>query len=124
MVDLKEREFSKNSLLYIIEAKKKFVDLNKVRHFSFFNLHKKVAESIYYIDGTFHLNGINITFKKAYFFGGDFYMRECHATTKDSYIDAQSAIYKTTTIEFKQLILKKNNKIFHKIKYIYPISQL
>jgi hypothetical protein len=124
MHNIQEREFSTSSLIYLIKAQKKSIDFKKLKHFSFFNPKKSVSDSIYYEKGTLYQKDIKVDFKRAYFFEGNLYMQGCYATFKDGYIKAESAIYKRTTIEFKKLIMKKKNKLYHKFKYIYTISKM
>jgi len=122
MHNIQERAFSTSSLLYIIKAQKKSIDVKKLKHFSFFHLQKSVSEAIYYEQGTLYQKNIKVDFKRGYFFEGNFYMQECYATFKGGYIKAQTALYKRKTIEFKTLTMKKENRLYSKFTYTFPLQ--
>jgi len=44
-------------------------------------------------------------------------MQECFSSYRGSYITSKSAKYKDSSIEFSDVVLKKNNKTYHKFKY-------
>ena len=120
--NIQEREFSPNSLVYILNANRKIIKFEKLRHFSLFNRKRIVSEAIYYENGTLHQKDISIDFKRAYFYEGNLYMHNCYATLKDGYIKSEDAIYQRTDIKFTKLVMKKKNKMYHKFKYIYHLK--
>jgi len=116
--NLQEREFTRNGLLYVIKANKKIVNFKRLKKIHFFNRKRLVSEAIYYQNGTLYQKHFKVDFEKAYFFEGDFYMQNCYATLQDGYIKSDFAIYKQNYVEFQKLVMKKENKIYHKFKYI------
>jgi hypothetical protein len=115
--NLQEKKFDKNSLIYILKAKQKKIYPKRLKKIHLFNRKKQMAKSVYYTNGTFYKKNIKVDFKKGYFLEGVFYMQDCFAHQKDSTIKAKEAKYKYPNIEFSKVLLKRKNKIFHKIRY-------
>lgn len=117
MSNLSEKSFTTNGLAYIVQAETKIMDFEKLKKLNLFDRKNTIAKSIYYTKGTFHKKNIKVDFLKAYFYEGDFYMQGCFSTDINSSIKAKTALYKGDYIEFKDLVLKKDGKIYHKFKY-------
>ena len=120
--NLQEREFSQNALLYILKASKKTIKPQKLQKFTLFNRKKIASEAMFYDNGTLFQKDIKVDFERAYFYEGDLYMQNCYSSLGDGYIKSDFAIYKKDYIEFKKLVMKKDNKIYHKFKYLYRIK--
>ncbi|MGB3961638.1 MAG: hypothetical protein WBK95_05335 [Sulfurimonas sp.] len=104
-------------MIYLLKAEQKTTDIDKLKKINLFNRKSIIANAIFYDNGTFHKKNIKVDFKHGYFYEGDFYMRDCYGSFEGNTIKAKSAVYKKTYIEFKDLVLKKENKIYHKFKY-------
>lgn len=118
---IEEKAFTPLGLNYIIKANKKTIDSQQIKKANIFNIKSIVSKMLYYTQGVFYKNNIEIYFNKAYFYEGDFYMYECEVMGANIYIRAKEGIYKKKYIEFKNLVLEKNNKTYHKIKYIIKL---
>lgn len=117
MTNVQEREFTTKGLSYLIKANKKVIDYAKLRKMNFFNRKQIISEASSYQNGSFIHEKIKIDFAKGYFYEGDFYMQDCYCNYKDGYIKAKNAVYKSTNIEFKSLLLVQNGKKHHKFTY-------
>ncbi len=120
--DIQERKFTKLALSHIIKATSKTVDLKLLRKINFFNRKNIIANSIYYQNGTFYKKNIKIDFEKAYFYEGIFYMQNCYGKYQDGFIKSKTASYYNNQIEFQNLILKKEKKLYHKFKYAIAVE--
>ena len=114
---IKERKFSKKKLEYILRAQKKIIDYKNLRKINLFNRKKTVADSLYYENGTLFQKNIQVNFKRAYFYEGDFYMQECYTKLSNGFIQAKTAIYKKRYIEYKDVLMEQDNKKYRKFTY-------
>ena len=102
---ISEHTFTNSGLTRKIIAKKKIIDYKKLQKIRLLGRKKNVSESIYYLDGTFHKKGIQIDFKRGYFYEGKFFMQGCEMQNKDSFVKAQNAVVQEEFVEFKKLFL-------------------
>lgn len=116
--EIKERKFSLNGLSYIVEAKKKTIDYNKLRKLKFFKRKQIVSQTIFYNNGTFYQKNIKVDFVKGFFYDGNFYMQGCFSLINGGHIKADSAIVRKDHIEFKDLFIVKNTKKYRKFKHL------
>lgn len=114
---IKEKKFTSTGLDYIIKADKKTIDYLKLRKIHLFNMKEIMSQALYYNNGSFYQKQIKVDFERAYFYEGNFYMQNCFSNTETGSIKAKSAIYKKKYIDFKDLVLEKENKKYHKFKY-------
>jgi len=120
--DIKEMEYTTAGLSYIIRANQKTINIDKLKKISLFNRKKVLSDSIYYRDGTFNKCNIAVNFHKGYFFEGAFLMDNCFINYNGASIQATTVEFKEKYIDLRNVILKKNNKEFHKFKYRIPIQ--
>lgn len=114
---LEERKFDTKGLIYLLKAEQKTTDFDKLKKLNLFNRKHIISNAIYYDNGTLYKKNIKVDFKRAYFFEGDLHMENCYSFFEGATIKAKFAVYKKTHIEFKDLILKKDNVTYHKFKY-------
>ena len=115
--NIQEREYTTTGLSYILIANQKTVNIDKLRKINLFNRKKVLSDSIYYHDGTFNRYDIAVDFYKGYFFEGAFLMDNCFINYDGASIQANKAEFKEKYIKLENVILKKNNKEYHKLKY-------
>jgi len=115
--NLEEKLLTSSGLSYILKADKKTIDAKKLKKLNFFNRKKIISNSLYYTNGDFSKKNIKVHFKKGYFLEGDFYMQDCFSSYNGAYIKSKQAKYKKSYIEFSGVVMKKNDKIYHKFRY-------
>ena len=117
--NIKEFKINLDEVQYVIEAKEKKVDYDKLGKFRFFNKEKIISNSSYYTDGKFLKKNIYISFDKAYFLEGMFIMHNIQGNLGGKKISGKKAIYFKNKINFNKVYLYDNKKRIRKISYIY-----
>ena len=82
-----------------------------------FNKEKIIANSSYYLDGSFSKKDLNIKFKKAYFLEGNFIMLDAIGRYKNIKFKSKKINYYQNSLFFKEVFLFNKEKKFRKLKY-------
>lgn len=120
--DIKEYKITTKKVDYIIEAKLKKIDLDKLKKFKFFNKKNIISNSSYYENGHLQKDSFFINFKKGYFLEGNFIMENISAINGTQKIVGEKAILKKDEVSFNKVFVYDNNKRVRKIKLSYPID--
>jgi len=117
--NIKEFKINLDEVQYVIEAKEKKVDYDKLGKFRFFNKEKIISNSSYYTDGKFLKKNIYISFDKAYFLEGMFIMHNIKADLGNRKLEGKKAVFFKDKINFNNIYLYENDKKIRKISYKY-----
>lgn len=120
--NIKEYKITTKKVEYILTAKIKKVDFDKLKKFRFFNKKNIISNASYYEKGTLQKNDFVINFKKGYFLEGDFFMEDISAQNGQNKIIGKKAILKKDKLIFDKVYLYQNNRKLRKIKLIYDFK--
>ncbi len=123
MHNVKEHTYNSESLIYILHAEQKSINSKNLKKINLFNAKEILSKSIFYEKGSLKTKELNVSFQRAFFYGGDLYMSGCYSLLKDGYIEAESAVYKKDVIEYKNLFMRKDGKLYRKFSFTHWLDR-
>ena len=120
--NIKEYKITTTKVEYILSAKIKKVDFDKLKKFRFFNKKNVISNASFYENGTLQKSNFVIDFKKGYFLEGDFFMEDISAQNGQNKIIGKKAILKKDKLIFNKVYLYQNNRKLRKINLVYNVK--
>lgn len=116
--NLVEYKIYEDEIVYKITAKTKEVNnKNLKKSFSILSKEKMISENIFYTNGLFETKQMKIEFQKGYFLEGYFVMIDTNGFYKENEFKSEKTIYKSKQLDFENLFITIENKLYKKLKY-------
>ena len=119
--DVSEYRINEAKVDFIIEAKTKKIDLERIKKFKLYNKESLISSSSYYENGVILKKDLRLNFKKAYFLEGNFIMNDISGKIKDISLNGKKATLKKEEIVFDNVLIKQKDSKRKKIKAIFQL---
>lgn len=120
--DINEYKINNEKVDFIIEAKIKKIDLQRIKKFKLYNKESLISTSSYYEDGMILKKDLRLNFKKAYFLEGNFIMNDISGEIKDITLNGKKAVLKKEEIVFDNVLIKQHEIKRKKLKATFKLQ--